>query len=197
MKIRIKRYMEAYKNLFDKRFKKEINLSIEKSEDEFYLELIHLIACEYKNIIDKQFKLGNAKYITAEKIRLEVKLNQKEMGIDESLTDMIKTILPISTFGIGIVVGIFNDSLKMSVNNAIISISEKKLATEFANIYFDFIVNLGEIVIWVIAMLMIITLCTWILSNFLNNKTRKDNNIARGFSMMCLNVLREIEENKI
>jgi len=139
MKIRIKRYRNAYKNLFEKRFKKGISLSIEKSEDEFYLELIQLIACEYKNIIEQQSKLENVHYTTQEKIRLEVKLNQKEEGIDESLTDMIKTVLPISTFGVGIVMGMFNDGLKMNVDNAIKSMPEKELATKFIDVYFDFI----------------------------------------------------------
>lgn len=197
MKIGIKRNRNAYKNLFEKRFKKEISLSIEKSEDEFYLELIQLIACEYKTIIDQQLKLENANYITEEKIRLEVKLNQKEGGINESLTDMLKTILPIGTFGVGIVMGMFNDGLKMNIDNAIKSIPEKELATKFIDVYFDLIVTLGENVILFVAMIILVTLFTHISSNFLNNKNRKDNNILRGFNMMCLNVLREIEAGKI
>lgn len=197
MKIGIKRNRNAYKNLFEKRFKKEISLSIEKSEDEFYLELIQLIACEYKTIIEQQLKLENENYITEEKIRLEAKLSQKEGGIDESLTDMLKTILPIGTFGVGIVMGMFNDGLIMNIDNAIKSMPEKELATKFIDVYFDLIVDLGKNVILFVAMIILVTLFTHIASNFLNNKSRKDNNILRGFSMMCLNVLREIEAGKI
>lgn len=189
-----------YKKIFEERFKSQINLSEKKDEADFALDFINTIAMQYKSLDTSQKNNWNMYYIKSETARVEVKIRELEstnIG-SRSIENIICTVVPITTFGIGSMLSFFSESMKVSVNNKL-----SQLATNDENkdkivtIFKEFSFNMSELILITVITLTAIIFIGFSFLEFINrrDKSRKSRSIT--FNRLCLEALKKVENNEI
>ncbi|MEW9097238.1 MAG: hypothetical protein AB2417_19370 [Clostridiaceae bacterium] len=192
------RNKNKYMKLFEKRFKSKVNISIEKNDEDFYIDFIHEIREEYKKIIKLRKNNGDNDYIIKEKIRLEANLRILDRsGSNEIYTTLIfSSMLPIVIFGIGKLIDNTNDSTKFIVEKKLASVPNlnsidmNKVVDEFSNYstaIHDIVMNftIGSIVYIAIAIIIV---------KIINMKVNNIHNRNIAFNKMCLEAIKDIEK---
>lgn len=200
---------KKYKNIFEKTFKKDLNICIEQEEIEFNLELINRIANEYKYINSKKLDLSDSTYYEKEEIRLETIINQmKRKKYDIGLiSKVINAIMPMLTFGVGTLVGLGNQAVSntLSQSQTVQQVSDNgknvellKDTTEKINeAVNNYMNNMSYIIEWFIIFFAVLILITFAFEYLINNHNKRINERKLRFYEICLDTLQKVKEGKL
>lgn len=190
-----KKERNKYKSLFEELFKKTTDLSEEKEEVEFNIELIKLIASKYREINEEKKKLNISNYYNQEEIRLNIVIKQLENRKydDTIISKSASAIVPIITFGLGILLTLGNEGIRNALSQVVkvedsVDVIRKNIETiggytnDMSNIVIKFVL------VYTIAIAII-----FYLEYFINNRYRMINERKIRFCRTCLEVLKKID----
>lgn len=191
------REKKIYKNLFEDKFKEEIELSVKKEKGEFYTEYLKGIEERYKSIILKKGNNGDTDYLEREKIIVETNIKNLERWdfSYSSVTAIISAIVVLVTFGIGKIVDGLSNNLKFSFENALKTTADIKTKQQIQNNFNDLSNYISNLVLNSTVIMIITIAISIIFIDLWSNKKRGDCNRKISFYRMCLNVLDKINKN--
>lgn len=187
---------EKYNDIFEKRFKKNTDLSTTKEEPEFFTDYVNKILDGYKDIITEKRNNNDNNYIKREKIRLEANLkNLERKSFDnQNMISLITIFITVSIFGISYLFNNILDSVKFKIETAIKNLTNQSYIEKFAKIFADTSNGVRKLALVGSIALIVIVFIYIFMQDFINRNNREKNDIDITFNRMCLEVLNNFED---
>lgn len=183
-----------YKKLFEKKFQKEVNLSVEKLDDEFYTEYLKEIEKEYRKRILEKNNNSDTEYLVREKIIIDTNIKNLENSDFSytSVTAIASSIIVLFTFGIGEILDNVTNSVKSSIDNTLKSITNPKIIKQLNSNFTNYSNNISDLVLNTMVAMIILIAIAITFADQISAYKRKDCNRKIAFNRMCLSILNKI-----